>query len=211
LFGPRAGKWAVLVGGSFPGGDVLGAAEPALESALFRFVDPERTTMVGPHGIALARVEEGAFAGASDARVLDRVRARRAEDPRVPRTGAGALVIRFDRPGVPESVGPLVAPLGDLAELRLLADWGSPLPVEIELVYRNEVPPDAEARARRVLGLLLFDHLAVMERTAGRIALQPAGNRTVRGRVFLDDTALEMIADRARVAVSERIEASGGK
>jgi len=206
VLGPGADDWAVVAGGSFPDGDVLTGAEPVLTDLGFRFSDSRRSTMLGRNGLALARVDDGAFATASDATALGRVTPRRADDPAIPRTGAASLVIRLDRPGVPDAVRAMLAPLGELAELRTVAEWGSPLPVEVSLRFKNEVPADVTVRFRELLAMLLLD--PTVDRRVGPIVVQPAGNHAVKIRLRLDDAALETLAEQAKQRVAARIGAA---
>jgi hypothetical protein len=210
VFGPQAGQWATVLGGSFPSGDLLPSAEPVLRDEGFRFATPEKRALLGPRGLLVSQVDEGAYAGASDERSLLGIAERRS-DPAVPRTGAGTFVARLDRPGVPDFIRAALAVLGEVGEVHAAADWGKPLPVDVTLHFVREVPADISVRFRRVLELLLFDHVAVLERTYGPIRLQPAGNLMVKGRVRLDDTALEIVADQAKSEVLARIGARYGQ
>jgi len=209
VLGPATDSWAVVAGGSFPEGDVLTGAEPLVADLGFRFGGKDRSTLVAQNGVALARVDDGAFAAASDLNALGRVAKRRAEDPNIPRTGAGSLVIRLDRPGLPNHVRAALASLGELVELRTVAEWGSPLPVQVSLRFKNEVPADVTLRFRRLLEVLLLDPM--VDRRVGPVVLQPAGNLTVTGRVRLDDDALEALAEQAKHLVAERIGAASSR
>jgi hypothetical protein len=105
----------------------------------------------------------------------------------------------------------LLGPLGDLAELRAQAEWGSPLPVTVTLRYARAVPADVALRFRHVLTASVGDRVRELERAGGPIEVQPAGNLTVRARLRLDDAALETVADRARGLALERIRAGFGR
>jgi hypothetical protein len=120
-------------------------------------------------------------------------------------------VARLDQPGFPAGARALLSPLGEVAELRAQAEWGSPLPVTVTLRYARAVPPDVNERFRRVLGALVGDRLTELERAGGPLEVQPAGDLTVRARFKLDDPALETVADRARGLALERIRAAFGR
>lgn len=187
-FGPGAGEWAVVLGGSFPEGDWLAKALPALEPDGFRAVAPGR--LQTPGGASIARAADGVLVLApSPARVEAALTARPLQ-PHTPRTGAGSLAIYPNRPGLPESVGALVASLGDVSELLASAEWGNPLVVDLRVHYRSEPPADAGERIRRALAALLLEQLPRLERKFGPLHVESAENRALRIRIELDDIAL---------------------
>jgi hypothetical protein len=206
--GPGDKDWAIILGGSFPKVNLVTESDRLLAAEGWRWTSREGG-LVAPEGVALGQATDGAVVLASNAAFLSRALPE-ASEPVVPRTGAGTLVLRLDRPGVPESARALVAPLGDLAEVRAQAEWGSPLPVTVTLRYANAVPADVGVRFRQVLAGLVGDRLRELERAGGPLDVQPAGNSTVRVRLRLDDAALETVADRARAFALGRIRASFG-
>jgi hypothetical protein len=211
VFGPRGDDWAVLVGGSFPKTDLLAASERLLAAEGWRWTRAGSDRLTAPEGVALGQATDGTVAFASSTGFLTRVLPVSAEEPQVPRTGAGGLVARVAEPGFPADARALLSPLGELVELRAQAEWGSPLPVTVTWRYVDSVPPDVEARFRRVLVSLVGDRLKELERAGGPIQVQPAGNLTVQARFRLDDPALETVAERARGLALERIRAAFGR
>jgi hypothetical protein len=210
VVGPGGDDWAVVAGGSFPKGSVVAASERLLADEGWRWTTNGKSGLVAPEGVALGQATDGALVMASSPELLARCLPATANEPIVPRTGAGTLVARLDRPGVAPSVRAFVAPLGDVAELRVEAEWGSPLPVTVTFRYAREVPADVRLRFRKMLVSLLGDRLSEIERAGGPIDVQPAGNLTVRARLRLDDTALESAADQARAFALGRIRARFG-
>jgi hypothetical protein len=207
--GPGRDEWAIIAAGSFPKVDLVGESERLLAGEGWTWANGD-AGLVAPEGVAFGQAADGAVVLASSPASLARALPEAKAPPVVPRTGAGTLVLRLDQPGVPATARALVAPLGELAELRAQAEWGSPLPVSVTLRYATEIPADVAPRFRQVLVGLVGDRLAEIERAGGRIEVQPAGNLTVQARVRLDDAALETVADRARAFALERIRASFG-
>jgi hypothetical protein len=210
VFGP-GDDWAVVVGGSFPKADLVSASDGLLAAEGWRWARVGSDRLTAPEGVALGQAPDGALAFASSGGALARVLPALPGEPWVPRTGAGTLVARVDQRGFPAHARELLSPLGDLAELRAQAEWGSPLPVTVTMRYTRAVPPDVDARFRRVLGTLVGDRLKEIERAGGPIEVQAAGDLTVRARFRLDDPALETVADRARRFALERIRAAFGR
>jgi hypothetical protein len=209
--GPGADDWALVIGGSFPKTDLVTQAETLLARESWRWVRTGADRLTAPEGVAFGQASDGALVLASSPASLGRVLPVSPEVPSVPRTGAGALVARPGHSGFPASARALLEPLGDVAELVALAEWGSPLPVTVTLRYSGEVPPDVEARFRKVLTSLVGDRLREIERAGGPITVQPAGNRLVQSRFRLDDAALETIADKVRAAALGRIGVGFGR
>jgi hypothetical protein len=187
LFGPKPGDWAVVAGGSFPRTGVADAVERVLrdEGRSVRRLGEER--LETPEGIAFGRASDGALVLASDGARLDAALAVREPNPAVPRTGAGAFLVRGDAPGLSEGVRRALVELGDASRVEGVATWGSPIVLDVTVWYRHGAPPDAVERARRVLAA------AFGPGPAPRVELvngaSPEGAR-VAFRVHLDDDAL---------------------
>lgn len=199
-FGPGPNDWALVLGGSFPDGDVLTEALPALERDGFRQVAPDR--LQAPGGLSLGRAANGVFVIAPSPARLEAALLPRPLDPSTPRTGAGSLVIHPDRPGVPEAVREALAGVGDVREVQARAEWGSPLSLEITASFRGAAPPDVAERVHRALGAILLDELPRLEQKFGRLRVEPAGIGSVRVRLQLDDIVLEALSNRLAHAIS---------
>lgn len=188
-FGPAPGEWALVLGGSFPNGDFLAKALPALEPDGFRSVAPGR--LQAPGGASLARATDGSLVLAPSPQRLEAVLVARPLHPHTPRTGAGSLALYPARPGLPESVRQLVSSLGDVSEVLASAEWGSPLAVDLRVSYRGVPPPDASDRVKRALATILLEELPRLERKFGPLHVESAENQAVQVRIPLDDIALE--------------------
>jgi hypothetical protein len=194
LIGPREGDWAVVLGGAFPEAGVLPALERVLaeEGRSVRKLGPD--ALEGPNGIAVGKASDGVLIVASSVARLRAALPVRGLSEAVPRTGAGALVLRADGPGLSSDVRSVLAELGDVSRIEALASWGSPFVVDVTLYYRDRAPPDALDRARRVLGELMGP--GAVPATEIVSAPSPASPRlTVRTR--LTDEALERVARRS--------------
>lgn len=210
VVGPGGDDWMIAVGGSFPKGQLLPASQPVLAAEGWHWTSGPAGALVAPEGVALGQAADGTVLLASSGGLLARALPAAKDEPVVPRTGAGTLVVRLDRPGVPASIRAALEPLGELAELRAQAEWGSPLPVTVTFRYARAVPSDVGTRFRRLLVTFLGDRLGELERAGGPIEVQPAGNLTVRARLRLDDNALETLADGARAFAALRMKRSFG-
>lgn len=208
--GPGRDDWAIVAAGSFAKGELVPASERLLAEEGWRWTGSAAGGLIAPEGVALGQAKDGAVVLASSATALARALPEVKDDAVVPRTGAGTLVVRLDRPGVPVSVRSVLEPLGDLAELRAQAEWGSPMPVTVTFRYVREVPADVVLRFRRLVVTLLGDRLAEIERSGGRIEVQPGGNLTVVARLRLDDAALETLADAGRALAVTRMKQTFG-
>lgn len=211
VLGPGAEEWAVVLGGSFPKTDLVAASERLLLDEGWRWSRAGSDRLIAPEGVALGQAKDGALVLASGPPALARALPASSDELVVPRTGAGTLIARVGQPGFPASARAIIEPLGELTELRVQAEWGSPLPVTVTMRYARSVPPDVDARFRRVLAGLVGDRLAEIERAGGPIVVQPAGNLAVQARFRLDDTALETVADRARATALEVVRAAFGR
>ncbi len=199
-------SWAVMVGGSFGGENLLGAVADTLRQEGWS-ASPPTGVLDSRSGLAFGRAADGAYALSSSRAALGAVLERTPEDPLVPREGAGSLVVRLDQPGVPPAVRAVLAPLGDVTELSATADWGSPLPVEVRLRYASAPPGDAVQRLRGVLAELVGARLAELERGTLALEVQPGENQELKARFRLADSALEAVADRAALLISRQIAA----
>ena len=204
-FGPGPGDWTVLLAGSFPAGDLVQAAQRTLsaEGAEWRAVGPQR--IVSPRGVALGQGADGVLVFASSVERLDSALTIRPLAPEIPRVGAGALVVRGSKAGLPTSGSELVSALGSPEEIRAEARWATPMPIRLDLRFAGEPPSDVSDRVRGVLATLLGDDLARVERQYAPVVVQPAGNHAIRVDILLDDTALERAANRAAAAVEHAL------
>jgi hypothetical protein len=202
-FGPAPNDWTLVLGGSFPDGDVLSEALPALEHEGFRAVAPGRLQTLG--GFSLARASDGAFVLAPSPSRLEAGLVSRPLQPTTPRTGAGSLVIHPDRPGLPESVRGLLSGLGDVSQVLASAEWGSPLSLELEVRYRQAPPADAGERLKRALGSVFLDQLPRLEQKFGPLHVESAENHGMRVRLLLDDIVLEQLGRRLSLSLSDAL------
>lgn len=198
VFGPGASDWAVVSGGSFPKTGVADAVERVLadEGRAVRRIGDER--LETPGGIAFGRATDGALVLASSRSRLEAVLGVHPPDAAIPRTGAGALLVRGDA-GVDEGLRGIVAELGDASRVEAVATWGSPLVVDATIHYRDRRPEDALPRARRVLGRLLGPGAVPQTDVVNDPPGPPSPRLTVRIR--LDDDALERGLRRARDSI----------
>jgi hypothetical protein len=203
LFGPGAHDWAVILAGAFSQVDLLEAAAHTFhqEDWPWRRIAADR--LVSPEGAALGRTADGALVLASNAARLDAVLVRRPALPEVPRVGAGSLRLVPSTTDSPVATGPLLETLGRPAEVSGDAEWASPLPVHLVLHFEGQPPADIKERIHRALELLLGDDLQRIERRAGPVSVQSAGNQDVRVTVLFDDMALERAANRVAQAVAQ--------
>jgi hypothetical protein len=202
-FGPAPNDWALVLGGSFPEGDVLSQALPALERDGLRVVAPGRLQTLG--GLSLARAIDGAFVLAASPARLDAGLVSRPLQPTTPRTGAGSLVIHPDRQGLPESVREVLSGLGDVSQVLANAEWGSPLSLELEVRFRHTPPADAGERLKRALGSVFLDQLPRLEQKFGPLHVESAENHGVRVRMLLDDIVLEQLARRLSLSLADAL------
>jgi hypothetical protein len=208
VIGPGEGEWALVLGGAFPETGVLAAVERVLveEGGRVKRLGPNE--FEGPTGISFGRASDGALVLASSPARLRAVLPVRGLHAAVPRTGAGALVLRADRPGLSSDVRGVLAELGDVSRVEALASWGTPLVVDVTLLYRGRAPADALERARRVIAELIGP--GAVPPTEIVSAPSPANPRmTVRTR--LSDEALERVARRSGDSVSAALFREGRK
>lgn len=193
LIGPGERDWAIVLGGSFPKAGVMGALEKVLveEGQSVRRLGGD--TYEASHGVAFGRGSDGVLAVASSRDRLDKALAVRQLHDAIPRTGAGALLVRADAP-LPHDVRGLLGELGDVARVEALANWGSPLVVDVTVHYRGSPPHDALERGRRALAELMGPGAVPPTELVSGGA--PAGPR-VTFRIRLNDEALERAARRA--------------
>lgn len=204
-FGPGPGDWSVLLAGSFPAGDLVQAAQRTLsaEGAKWGSVGPQR--IVSPTGIALGQGADGVLVVASSVERLDVALSVRPVVPEIPRVGAGALLLRGSKPGLPAGGSELLAELGSPAEVQAEAHWATPMPIHLDLRFAGDPPSDMSDRVRRALTTVLGNDLLRVERQYAPVVVQPAGNRAIRVDFLLDDTALERIANRAAGTVEQAL------
>jgi hypothetical protein len=185
LFGPKPGDWAVVAGGSFPKTGVADAIERVLrdEGRSMRRIGGER--LESPEGIAFGRAADGALVLASNRERLEAALAVREPNGAIPRTGAGAFLVRGDAPGLPAGVRQVLAELGDASRIDGTATWGKPVVLDVTVHYRHGAPPDALARARRVLASVLGPGPVPKAELVG-----DASPKRVTFRVYPDDDAL---------------------
>lgn len=203
-FGPAPGDWSVLLAGSFPSGDLVAAAERTLTSEGVACHPLGAGRIALPAGTVLGQGADHVLVLASSAARLDAALATHPLVPNVPRLGAGAFVLRAPT-GLPAGGSRWLTALGSPEQIRGEARWGNPLPLTFELEFGGSPPADEPARVRQVLGELLGDDLARLERENGRVVIQPAGNRAFHVEVLLDGPALERAANRAAETVEREL------
>jgi len=205
-FGPGAGDWSVLLGGSFPSSDIVAAAARTLgqEGISVQPLGPRR--IATPSGVAIGQGNDGVLAIASSAARLDAALAMHPLAPEVPRLGAAALVVGPPAPGLPAGGADLLAMLGSPQTVRGEARWGNPLVVSLELGFSSAPPADMKDRVHRALGPLIGEDLPRLEREFGSIRIQPNGNRAIRVELSLDGPALERAANRAALTVESALD-----
>jgi hypothetical protein len=193
LLGPEPGDWAVVAGGAFPERGVGDAVERVLrdEGRSVKRLGDER--LETPEGIAFGRANDGVLVVASGRKRLEAALAVRSASDAIPRTGAGAFVVR-------ESHGSTVAQaalaeLGDVSYVEGIATWGTPLVVDVTVHYRGARPADPLPRARRVLSALFGPGPTPPVELSGESGA-PAPR--VSFRVRLDDDVLERGLRRGR-------------
>jgi hypothetical protein len=196
LLGPGERDWALVLGGSFPKTDVVGALGRVLEREGLK-VERAGDSLVTFGGVAFGRASDGALVVASSRARLEAATVVRGLREGVPRTGAAALVIQAGAPGLGPDVRGVLAELGDVSRVEGLAKWGSPIVVEVTVRYRGAVPPDALERGRRVIAELMGPGAV----PPTELAAEPAANGSVTFRMHLNDEALERAARRASDSV----------
>ncbi len=196
VIGPGEGDWVVVLGGSFPKADVASALERVLaeEGQTVRRFGTDR--FESERGLSFGRASDGALLLASSPKRLEASFPVHDPDPAVPRTGAGALVLRADAPGLSRDVRALLTELGDVSRVEAVASWGSPLPVDVTVHYRGAPPHDALARARKVVAELMGPGTVPPTEL---VTSTPNGRVTFR--IQLNDEGLERAARRASDSV----------
>lgn len=193
IIGPEEGDWAIVLGGAFPETGVMAALERVLgeEGRSVKKLGPEK--LEGPNGISFGRASDGALVLASSATRLQAVLPVRELFQGIPRTGAGALVLRATGPGLSGDVRGVLAELGDVSRVEALANWGSPLAIEVTVHYGSRPPPDALARARRVIAELMGPGAVPPTEIVSGASPE---SHVLRFRTHLSDEALERVARR---------------
>jgi hypothetical protein len=191
LFGPGPNDWAVVAGGSFPKGGVADAIRNVLadEGRSMKRVGDER--FEAPEGIAFGRAPDGVLVVASSRERLEAALPVRDATEAIPRSGAGAFVLRADASWLSSDGRAVFALLGDVSRVEGIASWGSPLVVDVTVHYLGRSPPDALARGRRALAVL-FGSGSVPPTEVVSAAAGPS----VTFRISLNDEALERAARR---------------
>jgi hypothetical protein len=197
LLGPRERDWALVLGGSFPKTDVVGALGRVLEREGLKVERIGADSLVSSEGVAFGRAPDGALVIASSRARLEAATAVRGLSEGVPRTGAGALVIQAGAPGLGPDVRGVLAELGDVSRVEGLAKWGSPIVVEVTVRYRGAAPPDALERGKRVIAELMGPGAI----PPTELAADPPASGSVTFRIHLNDEALERAARRASDSV----------
>jgi hypothetical protein len=208
VIGPGEGDWALVLGGAFPKAGVASALERVLadEGVSVRRLGTDR--FEAAPGISFGRADDGALVLASSPKRLEAALPVRELRPEIPRTGAGALVLHADAPGLSGDMRALLAELGEVTRVEAVASWGSPLPVEVTVHYRGPHPRDALDRARRVVAELMGPgpvpptELVRHDRSA---------NQWIKVRIDLNDEALQRAARRAGDSVYGTLAREGGK
>jgi hypothetical protein len=208
IIGPGEGDWALVLGGAFPETGVMAALERVLGAEGRSVKKLGADKLEGPHGISFGRASDGALVLASSPARLQATLPVRELAQGVPRTGAGALVLRATGPGLSDDVRGVLAELGDVLRIEALATWGTPLAIDVTVHYRSQPPPDALERARRVIGELMGP--GAVPPTEIVNGASPDSPR-LRIRTRLSDEALERVARRAGDSVYGTLWREGGK
>jgi len=146
--------------------------------------------LVSASGLAFGRAPDGAFILASDESRLHAALPARGAPPDIPRTGAGAFVVRRPR-DVPKELRHALSSLGDLERAEASFEWGDPLSAVITLDYRGSAPPDALDRARA----LAARHWAPRKPPAIEpLGSAPGASRELRLRLAIEQEALDALA-----------------
>jgi hypothetical protein len=208
VVGPEEHDWSIALGGSFPKTGVASALERVLveEGRGVRRLGADRFEASG--GISFGRADDGVLVLASSPKRLEAALAVRELEPTIPRTGAGALLLRADAPGLSGEVRALLGELGDVSRVEAVASWGNPLPVDVTVHYRGEPPRDALARARRVVAELMGPGPVPPTEL---VRQSPASSPRVTVRIHLNNEALERAARRAGDSVYGTLAAEGRK
>jgi hypothetical protein len=197
VLGPGERDWALVLGGSFPKTDIVGAVGRVLEREGQKVERLGKDSLVSSQGVAFGKSPDGTLVIASSRARLEALTVVRAMNDAVPRTGAGAFVIQAGAQGLGPDVRGVLAQLGDVSRVAGLAKWGSPIVVELTVRYRGAAPPDALERGRRVLAELMGPGAI----PPTELVAEPAANGSVTFRIHLNDEALERAARRASDSV----------